>query len=65
LKDEPLRALVAEGLAKLLLHQRIYAPRLLSRLILMWFNPVNKTDSALCRCLGVFFEVFAFSSKYQ
>lgn len=35
------RTLVAEGLCKLLLARRITSSKLMSRLILMWYNPVT------------------------
>ncbi|XP_050715054.1 condensin complex subunit 3-like [Eriocheir sinensis] len=61
LDDESLeiRTLVAEGMCKLLLSSRITSSKLLSRLILMFYNPTTGDDSFLRHTLGVFFPLYA------
>ncbi|KAF6026933.1 NCAPG [Bugula neritina] len=58
-----IRTLCAEGLSKLLLTARIVSSKLLSRLVILWYNPVTEEDVRLRHCLGVFFPVYAFSSR--
>ncbi|XP_064083771.1 condensin complex subunit 3-like [Macrobrachium nipponense] len=53
------RTHAAEGLCKLLLASRITSSKLLSRLILMWYNPATEDDSLLRHMLGVFFPLYA------
>jgi hypothetical protein len=36
-----MRTVAAEGLCKLLLNDRIKSPNLVSRLLIMWYNPVT------------------------
>ncbi|XP_022086528.1 condensin complex subunit 3-like isoform X2 [Acanthaster planci] len=57
------RTVVAEGMAKLLLSGRVTSPKLLSRLLLLWYNPTTEEDLHLRHCLGTFFPVFAFASR--
>ena len=56
------RSVVAEGLAKLLLSGRVVSAKLLSRLVLIWYNPVTEDDTLLRHCLGAFFPIYAFAS---
>ena len=56
--------MAAEGLAKLLLSGRLVSAKLLSRLLLLWYNPVTADDNYLRHCLGAFFPVFAFGRRY-
>ncbi|XP_063086189.1 condensin complex subunit 3 isoform X2 [Cavia porcellus] len=58
-----LRTGAAEGLAKLMLSGVLVSSRILSRLILLWYNPVTEEDVRLRHCLGVFFPVFAYTSR--
>ncbi|CAH1784611.1 unnamed protein product, partial [Owenia fusiformis] len=58
-----IRTAAAEGLAKLLLSGRVLSSKLLSRLILLWYNPVTEGDSHLRHCLGAFFPMFAFAGR--
>jgi condensin complex subunit 3 len=61
--DETLRSVAAEGLARLLFTRRVApTPKLLTRLILVYFNPVNEDNDALRQSLSVFFPAFALSS---
>lgn len=53
-----MRTIAAEGLCKLLLHQRISSSNVLSKLIILCFNPVNDNDFHLRQCLSVFFDNF-------
>lgn len=58
-----LRTGAAEGLAKLMFSGRLVSSRILSRLILLWYNPVTEEDVRLRHCLGVFFPMFAYASR--
>ncbi|XP_076150905.1 condensin complex subunit 3 isoform X1 [Alosa pseudoharengus] len=58
-----LRTEVAEGLAKLMYCGRISSPKLLSRLVLLWYNPVTEDDTKLRHCLGVFLQLYARESR--
>ncbi|XP_068227080.1 condensin complex subunit 3 [Palaemon carinicauda] len=53
------RTHAAEGLCKLLLASRITSSKLLSQLILVWYNPETEDDSLLRHMLGVFFPLYA------
>lgn len=57
------RTVAAEGLAKLLLSGRLVSPKVLSRLLLLWYNPLTEDDARLRHCLGAFFPMFAFASR--
>jgi condensin complex subunit 3 len=64
--DEPdldLRTEVAEGLCKLLMIGSISSPKLLSRLLLIWYNPMTESESKLRHILGTFFPLYASMSK--
>ncbi|XP_033356774.1 condensin complex subunit 3 [Bombus vosnesenskii] len=56
--NQGLRTVAAEGLCKLLLHRRITSSSLLSRLIILCYNPVNDSDFYLRQCLTGFFDNF-------
>ncbi|KAK7822037.1 hypothetical protein U0070_006586 [Myodes glareolus] len=58
-----LRTGAAEGLAKLMFSGLLVSSRILSRLILLWYNPVTEEDVRLRHCLGVFFPMFAFANR--
>ncbi|ELT89300.1 hypothetical protein CAPTEDRAFT_225765 [Capitella teleta] len=58
-----LRTVCAEGFAKLMLSWRLCSQNLLSRLILLWYNPVTEDDTRLRHCLGTFFPLYAFAAK--
>ncbi|XP_060221341.1 condensin complex subunit 3 [Meriones unguiculatus] len=58
-----LRIAAAEGLAKLMFSGLLVSSRILSRLILLWYNPVSEEDVRLRHCLGVFFPTFAYASR--
>ncbi|XP_044537116.1 condensin complex subunit 3 [Gracilinanus agilis] len=58
-----LRTAAVEGLVKLMFSGRLVSSRLLSRLVLLWYNPVTEEDIQLRHCLGVFFPIFAYSSR--
>jgi condensin complex subunit 3 len=62
-QSNDLRNVAAEGLAKLLLSGRVLSAKLLSRLILLWYNPTTEEDGSLRHCIGVFLPVFAFASR--
>ncbi|XP_077381621.1 condensin complex subunit 3 isoform X2 [Festucalex cinctus] len=58
-----LRTEAAEGLAKLIYTGRISSAKIMSRLILLWYNPVTEDDVRLRHCLGVFFQLYARESR--
>ncbi|XP_067386414.1 condensin complex subunit 3 isoform X2 [Emydura macquarii macquarii] len=58
-----LRTEAAEGLAKLMFSGRLISAKLLSRLVLLWYNPVTEEDTRLRHCLGVFFPLFAYANR--
>ncbi|XP_042530706.1 condensin complex subunit 3 isoform X2 [Dipodomys spectabilis] len=58
-----LRTGAVEGLAKLMFSGLLVSSRILSRLILLWYNPVTEEDIRLRHCLGVFFPMFAYASR--
>jgi len=53
----------AEGFAKLLLAGRVVSPSLLTRLLLLWYNPVTEDDTRLRHCIGIFLPIYAFASR--
>ncbi|XP_020300506.1 condensin complex subunit 3 isoform X2 [Pseudomyrmex gracilis] len=57
-ENQDLRTIAAEGLCKLLLNRRINDSNLISRLIILCYNPVNANDDYLRQCLSVFFNQF-------
>uniref|UniRef100_A0A8C6XWV2 Non-SMC condensin I complex subunit G n=1 Tax=Naja naja TaxID=35670 RepID=A0A8C6XWV2_NAJNA len=58
-----LRTEAAEGLVKLIFSGRLISAKLLSRLVLLWYNPVTEEDTRLRHALGVFFPLFAYSNR--
>ncbi|KAJ7398549.1 Condensin complex subunit 3 [Pitangus sulphuratus] len=58
-----LRTVAAEGIAKLMFSGRLISAKLLSRLVLLWYNPVTEEDTRLRHCLGVFFPLFAYANR--
>ncbi|NWT49956.1 CND3 protein, partial [Erythrocercus mccallii] len=58
-----LRTAAAEGIAKLMFSGRLISAKLLSRLVLLWYNPVTEEDTRLRHCLGVFFPLFAYANR--
>ncbi|KFP30936.1 Condensin complex subunit 3, partial [Colius striatus] len=58
-----LRTEAAEGIAKLMFSGRLTSAKLLSRLVLLWYNPVTEEDTRLRHCLGVFFPLFAYANR--
>uniref|UniRef100_A0A8C9MEE5 Non-SMC condensin I complex subunit G n=1 Tax=Serinus canaria TaxID=9135 RepID=A0A8C9MEE5_SERCA len=58
-----LRTGAAEGIAKLMFSKRLISTKLLSRLVLMWYNPLTEQDTRLRHCLGVFFPLFAYANR--
>ncbi|KAK9811687.1 hypothetical protein WJX72_008386 [[Myrmecia] bisecta] len=81
--DMPLASAIAEGLAKLLMHQQLWegppadaaatkgleqsdAVKVLSRLLVAYFDPATERAAHLRQCLSVFFHTFAaFSARNQ
>ncbi|NXI81637.1 CND3 protein, partial [Rhipidura dahli] len=62
-EDSELRTEAAEGIAKLMFSGRLISTKLLSRLVLLWYNPVTEDDTRLRHCLGVFFPLFAYANR--
>ncbi|CAL1528460.1 unnamed protein product [Lymnaea stagnalis] len=62
-ENSELRNIAAEGLAKLLLSGRVVSSKLLSHLLLLWYNPLVEDDEVLIRTLGDFFPLFAFANS--
>ncbi|XP_053712773.1 condensin complex subunit 3-like [Synchiropus splendidus] len=58
-----LRTETAEALAKLMYTGRMSSAKMLSRLVLLWYNPVTEDDIRLRHCLGVFFQLYARESR--
>uniref|UniRef100_A0AAQ6AK26 Nuclear condensin complex subunit 3 C-terminal domain-containing protein n=1 Tax=Amphiprion ocellaris TaxID=80972 RepID=A0AAQ6AK26_AMPOC len=58
-----LRTEAAEGLAKLMYTGRMSSTKMLSRLVLLWYNPVTEDDTRLRHCLGIFFQLYARESR--
>lgn len=58
-----LRTCGAEGLCKLLLSGRVVSSKILSHLILLWYNPLSEDDTHLRDCLGLFFPMYALASR--
>ncbi|XP_061685644.1 condensin complex subunit 3 isoform X2 [Syngnathoides biaculeatus] len=58
-----LRTATAEGLAKLMYAGRVSSAKILSRLVLLWYNPLTEDDVGLRHCLGVFFQLYARQSR--
>ncbi|NXN15133.1 CND3 protein, partial [Indicator maculatus] len=58
-----LRTVAAEGIAKLMFSGRLVSAKLLSRLVLLWYSPMTEEDARLRNCLGVFFPLFAYTTR--
>nr|XP_047138807.1 condensin complex subunit 3 isoform X3 [Hydra vulgaris] len=57
-----LYTLVAEGMAKLLMVGHISSSHTLTRLILLWYNPITESEISLRHCLGMFLPTYAFGN---
>ncbi|XP_022237983.1 condensin complex subunit 3-like [Limulus polyphemus] len=62
-ESREVRTLAAEGIGKLLLLGHVYSPRLLSHLLLLWYNPATENDIQLRHFLGVFLPAFASAAQ--
>jgi len=62
-QSSEIRTVCAEGFAKLLLAGRVVSPSLLTRLLLLWYNPVTEDDTKLRHCIGTFLSIYAFASR--
>uniref|UniRef100_A0A0R3X9B9 Cnd3 domain-containing protein n=1 Tax=Hydatigena taeniaeformis TaxID=6205 RepID=A0A0R3X9B9_HYDTA len=62
LQDADLRTAAGVGVAKLFIFGRLLSGQLISRLLLLWFNPQTAELPTLSQSLGVFFTDFACSS---
>merc|ERR1719167_811820 len=66
LLDDPdieIRTRVAEGLCKLMMCGSISSPKLFTRLIRIWYNPITEADGKLRHILGTFFPLYASFSR--
>lgn len=61
--SDVLRTVAVEGFAKLLLLRRIASVQILSRLLLLYFNPTTKEAVELRQCLAAFFPAFAYADR--
>lgn len=61
--DIDIRTRVAEGLCKLLISGAITSAKLLTRLILMWYNPLTEANGKLRHILGTFFPLYGSFSR--
>lgn len=59
MEDENIRAVAAEGMAKLQLYGHICSPTLMSALILHWINPDADKNSRFHQVLGAFMKVYS------
>ncbi|XP_077992118.1 condensin complex subunit 3-like [Glandiceps talaboti] len=62
-ESSEIRTVAAEGLSKLLLSGRIVSWKLISRLVILWYNPITEEDIRLRHCLGSFLPIYAFASR--
>jgi condensin complex subunit 3 len=63
--DTDMRTMATEGVAKLMLSNRVNDPKLLSRLLILFYNPTTAEDTRLRQCLSIFFQAYAFSSPHH
>lgn len=56
--DDSIRTIATEGLCKLLLAQRLSSVNLVSRLVIMLFNPANEGATQLLKALRTFFSLY-------
>ncbi|CAK1541635.1 unnamed protein product [Leptosia nina] len=52
------RLIIVEGICRLLYLGHLESPAIISRLILLWFNPATVEEDMLRQIIGVFFQVF-------
>ncbi|XP_050552728.1 condensin complex subunit 3 isoform X1 [Spodoptera frugiperda] len=52
------RLIIVEGLCRLLHLGHLESPAILSRLLLLWFNPATVDEDMLRQTIGVFFQTF-------
>ncbi|KAL0867738.1 hypothetical protein ABMA27_008464 [Loxostege sticticalis] len=52
------RLIIVEGLCRLLHLGHLESPAILSRLLLLWFNPATVEEDMLRQIIGVFFQTF-------
>ncbi|XP_064455076.1 condensin complex subunit 3-like [Ornithodoros turicata] len=58
-EDGDVRTAAAEGLSMLQIYGHIYSPSLLSRLILLWYNPSTDPNSLFRQTLGAFMAAYS------
>ncbi|CAG9559116.1 unnamed protein product [Danaus chrysippus] len=52
------RLITVEGLCRLMYLEYLDSPYVLSKLILLWFNPVSEEEDVLRQTIGIFFQTF-------
>ncbi|XP_045453962.1 condensin complex subunit 3 [Melitaea cinxia] len=55
------RLIIVEGLCRLIYLGHLESPTILSRLILLWFNPATVDEDNLRQTIGIFFQTFPIS----
>ncbi|XP_038212999.1 condensin complex subunit 3 isoform X2 [Zerene cesonia] len=55
------RLIIVEGICRLLYLGHLESPAILSRLMLLWFNPATVEEDMLRQIIGVFFQTFPIS----
>ncbi|XP_047672085.1 condensin complex subunit 3 isoform X1 [Tachysurus fulvidraco] len=58
-----LRTETVECVCKLLYCGRMVSVKLLTRLILLWYNPLTEEDQRLRHCIGVFLQLYTHSNR--
>lgn len=56
--NEAYRLIIVEGLCRLLILGHLESPGIISRLILLWFNPNTEGEDMLRQTIGIFFQTF-------
>ncbi|XP_045770313.1 condensin complex subunit 3 [Maniola jurtina] len=54
----PYRLIIVEGLCRLIYLGHLVSPAILSRLLLLWFNPATVEEDVLRQTIGIFFQTF-------
>ncbi|XP_069357217.1 condensin complex subunit 3 isoform X1 [Maniola hyperantus] len=54
----PYRLIIVEGLCRLIYLGLLVSPAILSRLLLLWFNPATVEEDVLRQTIGIFFQTF-------
>eukprot|EP01114_Cavostelium_apophysatum_P015640 TRINITY_DN4306_c0_g1_i1.p1 TRINITY_DN4306_c0_g1~~TRINITY_DN4306_c0_g1_i1.p1 ORF type:complete len:1452 (-),score=526.24 TRINITY_DN4306_c0_g1_i1:463-4818(-) len=63
--NSEIRTSAAEGFSKLLLADAVSDPKIVAKLLVLFFNPNTENDLRLRQCLSVFFPAYACNTKHQ